>query len=131
MGLVFLVIFQFAAVITFQFFCQLPFEWIYFPRRSEDDRASREKMEMLLFLFCIMLGVCMGSLTLLLLGYQLIENPFLNFLNLFITPFIVGRTLCWLHQRRVHLKDRIYLFDSVWNAYIFAFCITVMRYLLI
>ena len=124
------VLIQFAAMISFQFVCLLPFEWVYFPR-PRSGGLKPEQLEMLLFLFCVLLGVCMGSLTLLLLGERMIQNPFLNFLNLFITPFVVGRMICWLHQRRTYLKERIYLFDSIWNAYIFSFCISTIRYILI
>lgn len=124
------ILFQFLGVIFFQFFCQLPFEWIYFSK-GEEQKLTPEKREMLLFLFCVLLGVCVGSLTLLMMSYQMIQNPLFNFVNLFVTPFAVGRGIAWLHDRRPHVKEAYYLFENVWNAYIFAFCITAMRYILI
>lgn len=86
---------------------------------------------MLIFLFCVLLGVCVGSLTLLILKYPIIQGRALNFLNLFLTPFVVGRSINWLHNRRPSVREAYYLFENVWNAYIFAFCITAMRYILI
>lgn len=124
------VLFQFLGVITFVFFCLLPYEWIFFPK-NPDSKLSAEHRETLLFLFCVLLGVCMGSVSLFVIRFQMIANPFLNFMNMFITPFAVGRSICWLHGHRTHVTDKIYLFDNVWNAYIFAFCITAMRYILI
>ena len=130
MAMTLTVLFQFLGIISFVFCCLLPYEWIYFPK-NPDSTLSAERREMLLFLFCTLLGVCMGSLSLFILRFQMIDNPFLNFMNMFITPFVVGRGIAWLHQCRTHVTEKIYLFDNVWNAYIFAFCITAMRYILI
>ena len=124
------ILFQFLGVVSFQIFCQLPFEWIYFPK-GEERRLKTERREMLIFLFCVLLGVCVGSLTLLILKYPIIQSRALNFLNLFLTPFVVGRSINWLHNRRPSVREAYYLFENVWNAYIFAFCITAMRYILI
>jgi len=121
---------QFLAEIVFQFLCQLPFEWIFFPKRQ--DHLGRPKNDqMYMFLFCIIMGMCVGAISLIVIRHNLIYNEIFRFLNLFITPYVVGKVVFWLHDRRTYLDDRIYLFDRFWNAYIFAFCITMLRFIFI
>lgn len=122
--------FQFLAEMVFQFLCQLPFEWIFFPIRQ--DHLGRPKNDgMYMFLFCMILGLCVGAISLVVIKENLIYNEICRFLNLFITPYLVGKFIFWLHDRRTYLDDRIYLFDRFWNAYIFAFAMTMIRFIFI
>lgn len=122
------IIIQFCAEIVFQFLCMLPFEWIFFPKRR-DHRGRPIKDDMYMFLFCVILGMCMGAVSLAVIRQNLIYNEIIRFLNLFITPYVVGKIIFWVHDRRTFMDDRNYLFDRFWNAYIFSFSVTMIRFI--
>ncbi len=124
------VLFQFIAYMIFQSLLQLPFDWLYLkPRKDNLDRP--ESMKEFTFFICMLLGLAMGAITLIIVRSPFIGNSWLRFMNLFITPYIVGKTIHYIHHRRTFEPDRVYLFDHFWNAYIFAFSTALLRFVFV
>ncbi len=106
-----------------QILVELPFEWL---------RLSNKKTNPELFAFSlsVFLGIVVGLISVVAFKAHFIPDVVLRSVNLIVTPLLIGGLFAYIHDHRNYRADRLYLFSSFWNAYIFALSVAVVRFLL-
>lgn len=130
MHIFFEIVLQFLVQAVFQILCALPFDWFFLQQRR-DDMQRPKNMQKFTFLVCTILGLSVGALTLVIFKDPFVAHNGFRFLSLFVTPYLVGKFVHFIHDRRTYDPERVYLFDEFWNAYIFSFGISIIRFIFV
>jgi len=117
------IIIKILAEILLQFLAEVPFEWLRFNAKKENPRLFA-------FSLSFFLGIVAGIISLVVFKDHFIPNVIYRSVNLVVTPVLVGGLFVYIHDHRNYRTDRLYLFSSFWNAYVFALCVAVIRFIL-
>lgn len=123
MEFIFELLFQFLAEVFFQALAELPFEWLRFNKKESPGLFS--------FSLSTFFGIAVGVISIFVLKEHFITNTTFRIVNLILTPILIGKMFVMLHGKRNHKEDKLYLFSSFWNAYVFALSIAVIRFIFI
>ena len=90
--------------------------------------SEHEQNPILAFIGYAILGAITAWLSLLVVPSYLISNPDLKFLNVFLTPVLIGALFSWRGRRRQGRGYELIRLDYFWYAYAFAFTMAGVRY---
>lgn len=116
-------LFQFLAEVLFQALVELPFVWLGFNKKESPGLFS--------FSLSTFLGIVIGVISIFVLKEHFITNISLRVINLILGPILIGKVFVVMHGKRKNREDKLYLFSSFWNTYIFALSIAIIRFIFV
>ena len=118
------IIFYFLGELFYAILINFPFEWIGLDGRYKDSKFFSLSL-------CTFLGVFVGVISLFIFKDHMITSHFLRMVYVMVAPIMIGSLFVLIHSNRNYNKDKLYLFSSFWNAYVFALSIALIRFFFI
>ena len=107
-----------------ELFCELGCQ-----RLSDSPLSKINKKPIFSFIGYCILGLVIGSISLLILPHQFIDSKLLALINLILTPIIAGLVMSYVGHLRKSRGSKIIRLDSFVYGFTFAFNMALIRFI--